>query len=137
MTQPIDFLNRASELAPVPDGDITETQPWIRHYAAQALAAFAAFRVSERTEPGGPHLAYLALLGTAGVAAITALSVTQDQAPRALWELNAEGGEMNGESIGHLADVLEHHGINPADLYPWFEAKDFTSPARLPKVEVA
>ncbi len=135
MTHPVDFLNRAAEIAPAPEGDVNDTQPWIRHYAAQAMAAFAAFRVVERTDPG-PALAYLSLLGTAGVAAMTALSVTNEAAPRALWELNADGGEMNGESIEHLADVLEHHGINPADLYPWFEPGDFTAPARFPKVEV-
>ncbi|GAA0550083.1 hypothetical protein GCM10010172_35200 [Paractinoplanes ferrugineus] len=136
MTTPSDLLNRAADLAPVPDGDTDNTAPWVRHYAATAMAAWAAFRLAERTDPG-PQLGFLALLGTAATAVITALSVTSEDAPRALWELNADGGEMNGESIEHLADVLEHHGINPADLYPWFEAGDFTAPTRLPKVEVA
>ncbi|GIM88759.1 hypothetical protein [Paractinoplanes toevensis] len=134
--QPHDLLNRATELAPVPDGDNTSSVPWIRHYAAVALAAFGAFRLAEHTDPG-PNLGYLALLGTAATAAMTALSVIDEAAPRALWELNAEGGEMNGESVEHLADVLERHGINPADLYPWFEAEDFTATARYPRLALA
>jgi hypothetical protein len=136
MTQPTDFLNRAEELAPAPKLGADPAE-WVRHFAAQALAAYAAFRISERTEPAGPHLGYLALLGTAAMAASVSLEAPSETAARVIWELTPEAGALNGEWIDHLADTLEAHGINPADLYPWFEAKDFTAPARLPKVEVA
>lgn len=135
MTHPTDLLNRAHELAPTPDAD-GDRNAWIRHYAAQAMAALAAFRIVERTNPG-PNLGYLILLHTAAAAAVVTLEAPADQVTRLLWELNPDGDAMNGEMLEHLADTLEMHGINPADLYPWYDAKDFTSPTRLPKVEVA
>lgn len=134
MTQPTDFLNRAEELAPTPE-DGEDPREWVRHFAAQAMAAYAAFRISERVEPAGPHLGYLALLGTAAMAASVSLEAPNETAARVIWELTPEAGALNGEWIDHLADTLEAHDINPADLYPWFEAKDFTAPARLPKLE--
>ena len=133
---PTDFLNRADELAPVPNADSTR-DAWIRHYAAQAMAAHAAFRLSERTEPAGPHLGYLVSLGVAATAAVVAMETLEDHVAEALWKVTPEAGALNGEWIDFLADTLELHDISPADLYPWFEASDFTPPARLPKVEVA
>lgn len=129
--QPYDLLNRADELAPVPDGPSASSADWARHYAAQAMAAHAAFRVSEQTDLG-----YLVMLGVAATAAVIALKESPSDVPRLLWELSPEAGALNGEWIDYLADALEAHGINPADLYPWFDAKDFTAPARLPKLEV-
>ncbi len=136
MTLPTDFLNRAEDLAPTPT-EGADPRDWVRHFAAQAMAAHAAFRISERTEPAGPHLGYLALLGTAALAASVALEAPSETAARVIWELTPEAGALNGEWIDHLAATLDAHDINPADLYPWYAAEDFTSPARLPKVEVA
>lgn len=136
MTEPIDFLNRAAELAPVPDRSDADPKLWVRHYAAQAMAAHAAFRLVERIDPG-PNLGYLALLGTAATAVVVAIMEPAEVVSHALWDVTPEAGDLNGNWIGFLADTLEAHNINPADLYPWFEAKDFTSPVRLPRIEVA
>src|SRR4051794_17295302 len=100
MTSPTDMLNRANELAPTPGPDATR-EDWIRHYAAQSMAAFAAFGIVERTKPG-PDLGYLILLHTAAAAAVVALEAPADQATRLLWELNPDGDAMNGEMLEHL-----------------------------------
>ena len=136
MTEPYDLLNRAEQLAPVPDepaaADPTE---WLRHFAAQGMAANAAFRLLMGTERA-EELAYLSMLGVAATAASVALSAPAETAARVIWELTPEAGALNGEWIDHLADVLAAQDINPADLYPWFEADDFDAPLRLPRIEV-
>lgn len=134
MTEPIDLLNRAAELAPVPAVG-AEPAEWVRHYAAEAMAANAAFRLLMGTDRG-EELAYLSLLANAALAAAVALEAPSETAARVIWELTPEAGALNGEWVGHLADTLEAHDINPADLYPWFEAKDFAAPVRLPRIEV-
>ena len=134
MTEPYDLLNRATELAPVPEAG-AEPAEWIRHYAAEAMAANAAFRLLMGTQRG-EELAYLSLLGNAAMAAAVALHSPAETAARVIWELTPEAGALNGEWIDHLADILDAHEINPADLYPWFEAKDFSSPTRLTGIEV-
>jgi hypothetical protein len=135
MTDPVDFLNRAAEIAPVPEAD-DDAFEWVRHYACQAMAANAAFR-SLMGGDRAAELAYLSMLGTAATAATVALSMPDETAARMIWELTPEAGALNGEWVDHLADVLVAQDINPADLYPWFNPDDFDAPLRLPKVEVA
>ncbi len=135
MITPTDLLNRAVEIAPVPGRD-DDRKAWIRHYAAAAMSALAAFRLTERTSPG-PQLGYLALSADAAIAAVIALDAPAAEVTRLLWEMSPEG-EGDGEVVlEFLAHTLEAHGINPADLYPWYRAEDFTSVLRLPNVEVA
>lgn len=134
MTEPYDLLNRALELAPVPGEDGT-ARDWVRHYAAEAMAASAAFRLLMDTGRG-EELGYLSLLGNAAMSAAVALDLPPEIAANVIWELTPEAGALNGEWVDHLADMLASLGINPADLYPWFEAADSTTPLRLPKVEV-
>jgi hypothetical protein len=134
MTEPTDFLNRADELAPSPDNPHARPTDWVRHYAAQAMAANAAFRVAERTSPG-PALGYLSALEVASTHAAMAID-SHSWTTRDLWEVTPEGGALNGEWMDYLAEVLVKHDINPADLYPWYRASDFPVPLRLPKLEV-
>lgn len=135
MTEPHELMNRAEELAPLPEVGAEPVQ-WVRHFAAEAMAANAAVRLL--IGKGRPaELAYLSMLAHAAMAAAVALDAPAETAARVIWELTPEAGALNGEWVDHLADTLEAHDINPADLYPWFEAKDFTSPARLPRFEVS
>src|SRR4051812_30547887 len=75
-----DRLNLAEGIAPVPASrDQATREAWIRHYAAQAVAAHAAFRQAIRTLPRGPEpgsrpeLGYLIALAVASTAAAAAL----------------------------------------------------------------
>lgn len=133
----------AERLAPVPDsrGDYLVGDPapltsaWDRHYAALALAAHAAFReelatIPEDPEPGSrPELSYLMAIATSATAAVIALG-RPARVYDELWDLTPECGALNGEYIDFLADVLDRHGINPADIYRWFNAADFESVSR-------
>jgi len=136
MTEPYELLNRAEQLAPVPEEvDAADPTEWVRHFAAQSMAANAAFRFLIGTSRA-EELAYLSMLGVAATAASVALSAPGQTAARLIWELTPEAGALNGEWVDHLADVLAANDINPADLYPWFEADDFDAPLRLPRIEV-
>lgn len=135
---PIDFLNRAHELAPTPGEDGTRDD-WIRCYAAQALAAFAGFyQVTHEVRRGDsrPEIGYLALIGHTSVSACIALDhASSDHASAvdvslALWEHTPEGGALNGEWEQYIIDTLDRLGVNPADIDDRYDARHFTSPSR-------
>jgi hypothetical protein len=129
---PIDYLNRAHTIAPTP-GEHGTRDEWMRHYAAQALAAFAGFyQITHEARRGDnrPEIGYLAILGSTSVAAVIALDASHTEQTRVLWELNPDGGALNGEWEQYLTDVLDSLGINPADLDERYTASDFTSPSR-------
>jgi hypothetical protein len=131
----------AERLAPAPIArpelfhETEQAAVWERHYAALALAAHAALREESRTlpanpEPGSrPDLGYLSFIATSATAAVIAL-IYPGTAVYKLWDLTPELGALNGEYVDFLADLLDNHGINPADIYPDFEAGDFQSIAR-------
>jgi hypothetical protein len=137
-----DYLDIAERLAPVPASQAeATTRAWVRHYAAVALAAHAAFRdalptISACPDLGSrPELGYLAQIANSSTAAAHALLVvTDDEEQTDLWDLTPEAGALNGEYLDWLAEVLDVVGINPADLYPWFNAADFRSPSQLAAV---
>lgn len=129
------LLNKANSLAPAPaTRDDATNHAWIRHYAAQGLAACAAIRVECRNlprnpEPGSrPDIGYLGLLGQASMAAAVALLGPLD-APARIWDLTPEAGALNGESEEWLTDVLVRYGINPADIDPYLDPADFAGDA--------
>ncbi len=130
---PIDLLNRAHEIAPTPGEDGTRDD-WMRHYAAQAMAAFAGFyNVTHEPRTGGdrPEIGYLALISSTSVAAVLGLHMEPRDLPRQLWQHDHDGGAVNGEGIEeYIVDVLDRLGINPADLDERYTAGDFTSPSR-------
>ena len=125
---PIDFLNRAHEIAPTPGVGGTRDD-WMRHYAAQALAAFAGFKVILPGVDGTherPELGYLAILGHTSAAAVIALDAPSKlEQTRMLWEHeDAEAAEE------YVVGILDRLGINPADIDGRYTASDFTSPSR-------
>lgn len=127
-----DLLNRANEIAPVPDENGTRDE-WMRHYAAQAAAAWAAFYQAihePMTGEGRPELGYLSLVATSSVAAVLGLDSPADDLPRLLWEYTPEAGALNGEWDHYIALVLDRLGINPADLDDRYDARHFSSPSR-------
>jgi hypothetical protein len=126
---PIERLNLAHEIAPTPASVNAERADWIRHYAALAFAAQAAFRDQEGQ--GGTELGYMALIGDAATSAAVALSYTSshDQTVT-LWDLNYDGGALNGEAAEWLVEVLDRLGINPADIDDRYRAADFRTPSR-------
>lgn len=129
---PIDLLNRAHHLAPTPDENGTRDE-WIRHYAAQALAAFAGFHtVTHEVRRGDdrPEIGYLAIIGHTSVAAVLGLDAIGKHLTGLLWEYTPEGGALNGEWEQYIVGVLDHQGINPADIDDRYRAGDFRSPSR-------
>lgn len=129
---PIDFLNRAHDLAPTPGEDGTR-EDWMRCYAAQALAAFAGFYAvthEPRTGKDRPEIGYLALIAEASVSAVLGLNFTGDELPRLLWQFNYDGGATDGEAEEFIVGTLDRLGINPADIDGRYTAGDFTSPSR-------
>jgi hypothetical protein len=129
---PIDFLNRAHELAPTP-GEHGTRDDWMRHYVAQALAAFAGFYVVTHDVQRGdsrPEIGYLAIIGHTSVAAVLGLDAPADELTRVLWEHTPEGGALNGEWEQYIVDTLDRLGVNPADIDGRYVAGDFTSPSR-------
>jgi hypothetical protein len=129
---PIDFLNRAHELAPTP-GEHDTREDWMRHYAAQALAAFASFYAithEPRTGEDRPEIGYLALIAETSVSAVLGLNASPDDLPRLLWQFNYDGAAMNGEAEEYIVSMLDRLGINPADIDGRYTASDFTSPSR-------
>jgi hypothetical protein len=129
---PIDYLNRAHELAPTP-GETGRREDWIRHYAAQALAAFAGFyQVTHEVRHGDsrPEIGYLALLGHTSVAAALGLNASPGDLPNLLWQFSPDGDAMNGEWESYIVGILDRAGINPADIDDRYTASDFRSPQR-------
>ncbi len=127
----------AERLAPVPaTREEATTDAWVRHYAALSLAAFTEFtRSLPQGAAGGsrPDLGHLVGLAVAAMSAAHALSTTSRR-PRGLWDLTPEAGALNGEWEEWLADTLDAHGINPADINPEYNAADFRSPTRAKRV---
>ena len=127
-------LNIAATLAPVPDRENASKATWVRHYAATAFAAYAQchHEISglppHPAEGSRPDLGYLAALGNAAFAAAYLLANPGDTA--GLWEYTPEQGALNGEWEEWLADTLDEHGINPADIDPRYNSGDFRSPMR-------
>ena len=117
----------AELLAPVPDEHGT-TDDWVRHYAAQALAAWAVFHRSLGDPEEKVFVGHLALIGTASTAAAAALATPHDPAPHLLWSLTPEAGALNGEWEKWIVAKLDELGVNPADIDPRYSATDFRSP---------
>lgn len=131
-----DRLNRAEELAPVPEtrGDATR-DTWVRHYAAQSLAAFAGFYQASTdargAEPGSrPDLGYLISHAVSAFTAAFALDTADSDLPGKLWDLTPEAGALNGEWEEWLTDTLDRLGVNPADIDGRYRAGDFRTPSR-------
>lgn len=129
-----DPLAIAERLAPVPaTREQATTDAWVRHYAAQALAAWTVFHREVDSLPPNPgegsrpDLGYLSALGVAATSAAHALD---GGTPGDLWDLTPEAGALNGEWEEWLADTLDAHGINPADIDPRYNAGDFRSPTQ-------
>ncbi len=137
-------FHAAQRLAPEPGNrDDATVEAWIRHWAARAAAANVAFRralpsITATRDVAGqivarPELGYLAELGTAATAVVIALNNHENYErgiATALWDLYPELGALNGEWTGYIDDVLDQHGINPADIDPDLAAEDFKSPSR-------
>jgi hypothetical protein len=131
----------ADRLAPVPETREEATaEVWLRHYAAQAMAAHAEFRSAlpsiDSPPASRPELGYLVTIAVASTVAAVALSTPPATAASLIWDLTPEAGALNGEYVDWLADLLDHLGINPADIDHHFEAADFNSVSR-PAVGVA
>ncbi|MFG2046162.1 hypothetical protein ACGFIW_01860 [Micromonospora sp. NPDC048935] len=125
-------FNAAHRLAPPPaTRDAATRDAWVRHYAADALAAYATFRDAIRTvtptTAGGsrPDLGYLTLAATAATAAAAALTDRTDYAPELIWDLTPELGALNGEWEDWLVDVLVRRGVNPGHIDPAYNPADF------------
>lgn len=131
---PIDLLNRAHDLAPVPETrDQATRDVWVRHYAAEALAAFAGFHAVTRDVRRGddrPDIGYLISLAVASMTAAFALSTADSDLPGQLWDLTPEAGALNGEWEEWLTATLDRLGVNPADIDDRYTAGDFRSPSR-------
>ncbi|MGN9802039.1 hypothetical protein [Micromonospora sp. L32] len=124
-------INAAERIAPAPATREDATRgPWVRHYAAQALACWATFRTEIRNltpnpEPGSrPDLGYLALAAVSSTTAVVALTQPID-APSLIWDLTPEAGALNGEYEDWLTDVLVRYGINPGHIDPDLNPADF------------
>lgn len=123
----------ADRVAPEPTSRTGATNSaWIRHYAAQALAAWAALSNETRNlprnpEPGSrPDIGYLAMAAVASTTAAVALA-RPDIAAGLIWDLTPEAGALNGEWEDWLTEVLVEHGINPGDIHPGLDPADFAS----------
>ncbi|MBM0275349.1 hypothetical protein [Micromonospora tarensis] len=134
---PENLFNTAEQHAPAPttrEGANRET--WVKHYAAQALAAYAMFRAETRTLPRNaepdsrPDLGYLILAAVSSTAVVAALTDQTDYAPKLIWDLTPEAGALNGEWEDWLTDVLVRRGINPGLIDPDVDPADFTAATR-------
>ena len=127
----------AERLAPVPaTRENANYTAWIRYHAATGLAAFTEFGRQVHALPPNPErgsrpeLGYLTALGVASTHAAVALANERANIPGLMWDLTPEAGALNGEWEWWLADTLDRHGINPADINPDYNAADFRSPVR-------
>ncbi|MFE9955854.1 hypothetical protein [Micromonospora sp. NPDC005299] len=133
-------INTANRIAPAPATEDDATRDaWVRHYAAQALACWATFRreirnLTPNPEPGSrPDIGYLALAAVASTAAAAALIEDPDpvllmDAPNVtalIWELTPELGALNGEYEDWLTEVLVRYGVNPGEIDPDLDPRDF------------
>ncbi|MFC3504828.1 hypothetical protein ACFOOK_28205 [Micromonospora krabiensis] len=125
-------LNTADRLAPAPETrDDATKHAWVRHYAAQALAALAVLNreysnLPPNPEPGSrPDIGYLSLLAQSSMAAAVAFLGPID-APTLLWDLTPEAGALNGEWEEWLVEVLVRYGVNPGYIDPAYDPDDFT-----------
>lgn len=124
----------AERLAPQPDNRMAPEREWYRYFTARAMAAHAAFRSRLMGDPSS-DLGYLAEIGMLATSAALLLDVPEGEHRSALlWDFTPEAGALNGEYIDHLAQSLDDAGINPAEIYPWFEAADFSTPMSAPGV---
>lgn len=130
-------FDTAEQLAPLPDSRDATAMVWARHYAVLGLAAHAACRhayaatIPRQPVPGSrPDVGYLGMVAASATAAAVALVKDHRAAPSTLWDLTPELGAFNDECVNWLAAFLDQQGVNPADLYPWFDAGDFDSPSR-------
>jgi hypothetical protein len=130
-------FDAAERLAPQPETrEEATTEAWLRHYAAQAMAAHAAFRDAlppmwpSPDMESRPELGYLVTIGVASTTAAIALSTRPADVAGLIWDLTPEAGALNGEYVDWLADLLDHHGINPADIERHYNAADFNSVSR-------
>jgi hypothetical protein len=125
----------AERLAPQPDNRFAAEREWYRYFAARGLAAHAAFRAALSAGSAGADLGYLAEIGMLATSAALLLDVPEGEHRSALlWDFTPEAGALNGEYVDHLASNLDDVGINPAEIYPWFEAADFATPLSAPAV---
>jgi hypothetical protein len=134
-TEPHPSILAAERLAPEPPTrEEATTDGWVRHYAAQGLAAHAAFRdalpaLGSKPAPGSrPDLGELIAAGMYATAAAVALTEPRERVAQKLWNLTPELGALNGESLDWLAETLDGLGVNPADIDRAFESADFRSP---------
>ena len=120
-------------VAPSPDVREAATSDWARHYAALALAAHGVARAAVAGLPPNPgkgsrpDIGYLTAIAVSATAAAAALLGDPAEVSKLLWELTPEAGNLNGEDVDWLADNLDGLGVNPADLYRWFNAADFAT----------
>lgn len=123
----------AEALAPVPaTREQATADAWARHYAALALAAWTVFHravsSTDMPEDSRPDLDLLSGLAVAATAATHKLAYPD--APDDLWDITPEAGALNSEPEEWLVEVLDAHGINPADIDPRYSAGDFRSPTQ-------
>lgn len=120
-------------LAPRPESREADSTDWARHYAALALGAHGVAREAVGGLPPNPgkgsrpDIGSLTTIAVSATAAAAALLGDPEEVAKLLWELTPEAGNLNGEDVDWLADNLDGLGVNPADLYRWFDAADFNS----------
>ncbi len=151
---PVEYLNAAQMLVPAP-ADISQAtiEAWLRYHAVLALGAHAAARSCienisrQRTVFSSPTLTvkieagvgepvpvpdsvglYLLLADSSTAAAcVLATRINDDALARTLFELSTGQGHQDGMEVDWLAKLVDGFGVNPADVYPWFDGDDFTS----------
>lgn len=133
MTDPINLLNNAEELAPVPATKEEATrEAWVRHFCAQAMAAYAgAHHLMSTSSPKehGKQYGALVLMAVASTSAALGLTTPPEDLPHRLWRFTPECGALNGEWEEWLADTLDRFGVNPADVDGRYDAAHFRSPS--------
>jgi hypothetical protein len=130
----------AERLAPEPKTREEATpELWVRHYAAAALAAYVAFYaevsgvlgLDPASEPPASQpnrdIGPLITISIAYTSAAAALHTSRSEVGGILYDLTPELGCLNGENVDWLASTLDELGINPADLFPAYNAADFNS----------
>ncbi len=136
-TQPT-ALEVAPRIAPFPYDEAAATsEALLRHYVAQAIAAYAMFRDALGDLSGResrPDLGWLVTLAGTSTAAALALDCAREgehlpgNVARRIWSLTPEAGSLNGDHEDWLFDRADQLGINPADLNRHLNAGDFQSP---------
>lgn len=130
----------AEHLAPVPSSPDVDSDDWVRHYAALAVAAWAVFhretqQIPANPEPGSrPDIGYLATLGVASAHAGIAINTQREFVANELWLYTPEQGSLNGEVEDWAVRTLDTLGVNPADIDDRYTAADFQSQSRAAEV---